>query len=342
MGIEPQNHLNLLSDFQQPVAQAPGFPPHPDSPELDLSLVTTSWIRFLTIVLRAEVDGFGTRSHWYDIRTRPLPNLASMHFITRVFYDSSCSYVFNGEGPVWWNDGYQAPLSPETVHAIPDLFRLLIHSTPFTKFEISVDDIEIKTEADTYAREGKPMLYIGSTKSGDKHRSIQEELEFFSLTEERKKIYIEGFRRRLAEEPKEQKIKEEQDGKRDDENEGYALQKYGQRVRITAFDIFEDFVRGAGLELYPIGCDPADLMAYRVKNPGLIPSMKALRAGNIGRKRAMIAEMLDSCWKSCIEADQRSNTPFTADAIIGDPPAFAPIHRAEELGVPVHLMFAMP
>ncbi|KAL2681692.1 hypothetical protein IWX47DRAFT_845416 [Phyllosticta citricarpa] len=220
MGIEPQNHLNLLSDFQQPVAQAPGFPPHPDSPELDLSLVTTSWIRFLTIVLRAEVDGFGTRSHWYDIRTRPLPNLASMHFITRVFYDSSCSYVFNGEGPVWWNDGYQAPLSPETVHAIPDLFRLLIHSTPFTKFEISVDDIEIKTEADTYAREGKPMLYIGSTKSGDKHRSIQEELEFFSLTEERKKIYIEGFRRRLAEEPKEQKIKEEQDGKRDDENEG--------------------------------------------------------------------------------------------------------------------------
>ncbi|KAK7606393.1 hypothetical protein BKA81DRAFT_410230 [Phyllosticta paracitricarpa] len=100
-------------------------------------------------------------------------------------------------------------------------------------------------------------------------------------------------------------------------------------VRITAFDIFEDFVRGAGLELYPIGCDPADLMAYMVKNPGLIPSMKALRAGNIGRKRAMIAEMLDSCWKSCIEADQRSNTPFTAEAIIGDPPALVPIHCAE-------------
>ncbi|KAK7510128.1 hypothetical protein IWZ03DRAFT_82214 [Phyllosticta citriasiana] len=257
--IEPQNHLNLLSDFQQPVAQAPGFPPHPDSPELDLSLVTackqiyqesreipfkrnisaplsgrpyvaffrnilcpmqTSWIRFLTIVLRAEVDGFGTLSHWYDICARPLPNLASVHFITRVFYDSSCSCGFSGEGPVWWNDGYQAPLSPETVHAISDLFRLLIHSTLFTKFEISVDDIEIKTEADTYAREGKPMLYIDSTKSGDKHRSIQEELEFFSLTEEHKKIYIEGFRRRLAEELKELKLKEEQDGKRDDENEG--------------------------------------------------------------------------------------------------------------------------
>ncbi|KAK7532014.1 uncharacterized protein J3D65DRAFT_576772, partial [Phyllosticta citribraziliensis] len=123
---------------------------------------------------------------------------------------------------------------------------------------------------------------------------------------------------------------------------GNALQKYGHRVRIGTHNVFEDFVRGSGLEFYPIGGDPADLMAYMVKNPGLIPSMKALRAGDIGRKRAMVAEMLDGCWKSCIEPDQRTNMPFTADAIIGNPPAFAPIHCAEALGIPVHLMFTMP
>ncbi|KAK8159043.1 hypothetical protein BKA80DRAFT_344774 [Phyllosticta citrichinensis] len=112
---------------------------------------------------------------------------------------------------------------------------------------------------------------------------------------------------------------------------GNALQKYGHRVRIGTHNVFEDFVRGSGLEFYPIGGDPADLMA-----------IKALRAGDIGRKRAMVAEMLDGCWKSCIEPDQRTNMPFTADAIIGNPPAFAPIHCAEALGIPVHLMFTMP
>ncbi|KAK7510129.1 hypothetical protein IWZ03DRAFT_396827 [Phyllosticta citriasiana] len=118
--------------------------------------------------------------------------------------------------------------------------------------------------------------------------------------------------------------------------------KYRCRVRIATHNVFEDFLRGAGLQFYPISRDPADLMAYMVKIPGLIPGIKALRSGNIGCKRVMIAEMLDGCWKSCIEADQRSNAASTAEPIIGDPPAFAPIHRAEELGVPIYLMFAMP
>ena len=79
-----------------------------------------------------------------------------------------------------------------------------------------------------------------------------------------------------------------------------------------------------------------------VKNPGLIPGIKTLRKGDIQHKRAMIAEMLDGCWQSCIEPDQQLLTPFVAQAIIANPVSFAHIHCAELLGIPVHLMFTMP
>ncbi|KAF7303776.1 Glycosyltransferase family 1 protein [Mycena indigotica] len=123
---------------------------------------------------------------------------------------------------------------------------------------------------------------------------------------------------------------------------GNELQKHGHRVRLATHDVFEEFVRDSGLEFYPIGGDPAELMAYMVKNPGLIPSMKSLRQGDIQRKRAMVAEMLDGCWRSCIEPDSFSQTPFVAEAIIANPPSFAHIHCAQALGIPLHLMFTMP
>ena len=123
---------------------------------------------------------------------------------------------------------------------------------------------------------------------------------------------------------------------------GRELQKHGHRVRLATHDVFHSFVQDAGLEFYPIGGDPADLMAYMVKNPGLIPKMKSLRAGDIQRKRTMVAEMLKGCWNSCIEDDPMTATPFVADAIIANPPSFAHIHCAQALGIPVHLMFTMP
>lgn len=83
-------------------------------------------------------------------------------------------------------------------------------------------------------------------------------------------------------------------------------------------------------------------MAYMVKNPGLIPSMKSLRAGDIQRKRKMVAEILDGCWRSCIRPDPDTQRPFVADAIIANPPSFAHIHCAEALGIPLHMMFTMP
>ncbi|KAJ0416475.1 UDP-Glycosyltransferase/glycogen phosphorylase [Aspergillus carlsbadensis] len=123
---------------------------------------------------------------------------------------------------------------------------------------------------------------------------------------------------------------------------GNALQQYGHRVRLATHNVFEGFVRDSGLEFYPIGGDPADLMAYMVKNPGLIPSMESLRAGDIQRKRIMVQEMLDGCWRSCIEPDMHTQVPFVADAIIANPPSFAHVHCAQALSIPVHLMFTMP
>jgi UDP:flavonoid glycosyltransferase YjiC (YdhE family) len=123
---------------------------------------------------------------------------------------------------------------------------------------------------------------------------------------------------------------------------GQELQKYGHRVRLATHNTFEEFVKKANLEFYPIGGDPKELMAYMVKNPGLIPSMKSLREGDIKRKRVMITEILDGCWKSCIDADPVSQEPFVADAIIANPPSFAHIHCAQALGVPLHIMFTMP
>ncbi|KAJ5947875.1 hypothetical protein N7466_000890 [Penicillium verhagenii] len=123
---------------------------------------------------------------------------------------------------------------------------------------------------------------------------------------------------------------------------GNELQLYGHRVRLATHPVFESFVLESGLEFYSIGGDPSELMAYMVKNPGLIPQMKSLRGGEIQRKRAMVAEMLRGCWDSCINDDPVSGAPFVADAIIANPPSFAHVHCAQALSIPVHLMFTMP
>jgi UDP:flavonoid glycosyltransferase YjiC (YdhE family) len=123
---------------------------------------------------------------------------------------------------------------------------------------------------------------------------------------------------------------------------GKELQKHGHRVRLATHDVFATFVSDSGLEFYPIGGNPAELMAYMVKNPGLIPQLHSLRAGDVQKKREMVAEMLDGCWRSCTEDDPVTKTPFVAEAIIANPPSFAHIHCAQALGIPLHLMFTMP
>ncbi|KZL81249.1 hypothetical protein CI238_11671 [Colletotrichum incanum] len=123
---------------------------------------------------------------------------------------------------------------------------------------------------------------------------------------------------------------------------GGALQKYGHRVRLATHSTFASFVRESGLEFYDIGGSPEDLMSYMVQNPGLFPSLRSICDGEISRKRRMVEEMLQGCWRSCFEPDEISCKPFMADAIIANPPGFAHVHCGQALGIPVHMMFTMP
>ncbi|KAK0733941.1 hypothetical protein B0T26DRAFT_635829 [Lasiosphaeria miniovina] len=141
---------------------------------------------------------------------------------------------------------------------------------------------------------------------------------------------------------------------------------YGHRVRLATHPTFQKFVEENGLEFFSIGGDPAELMAFMVKNPGLMPGIDAFKGGEIKKRREGIEQILMGCWRSCIEAgnglgppppQHRSNEPvddryilpgnpcdkpFVADAIIANPPSFAHIHVAEKLGIPLHMTFTMP
>lgn len=135
---------------------------------------------------------------------------------------------------------------------------------------------------------------------------------------------------------------------------GKCLKEYGHRVRIATHPAFKEFVeKDSGLEFFSVGGDPAELMAFMVKNPGMIPTMETLMKGEVGRRREQMAEMFEGFWRACINAtDDEHDTdnlammgkraPFVADAIIANPPCFAHIHCAERLGVPLHLMFTFP
>ncbi|PHH78163.1 hypothetical protein CDD82_3181 [Ophiocordyceps australis] len=131
-------------------------------------------------------------------------------------------------------------------------------------------------------------------------------------------------------------------------------EQYGHRVRIATHPAFRDFVeRDSGLDFFSVGGDPAELMAFMVKNPGMIPSLETVKAGEIGRRRDSMAEMFEGYWRACVHASDDASDkqnmhlmgdkePFVADVIIANPPSFAHVHCAEALGVPVHLVFTFP
>lgn len=131
-------------------------------------------------------------------------------------------------------------------------------------------------------------------------------------------------------------------------------EQYGHRVRIATHPAFREFVeQDSGLEFFSVGGDPSELMSFMVKNPGLIPSLESVRAGDIGRRREAMAEMFSGFWRACINAtddekDVRNlrmmgkKAPFVADAIIANPASFAHVHCAEALGIPLILSFTFP
>ncbi|KAF2703321.1 glycosyltransferase family 1 protein [Pleomassaria siparia CBS 279.74] len=129
---------------------------------------------------------------------------------------------------------------------------------------------------------------------------------------------------------------------------------YGHRVRVATHPAFKEFIeKDSGLEFFSVGGDPSELMAFMVKNPGLIPSVETIKEGEIGKRRAAMFEMFQGMWRACINStdDEKDDAnmkmmgdkhPFVADAIIANPPSFAPPHIAERLGIPLHMMFTFP
>ena len=83
---------------------------------------------------------------------------------------------------------------------------------------------------------------------------------------------------------------------------GLSLKQFGHRVRIATHPTFQDFVEDLGLEFFSIGGDPAELMAFMVKNPGLMPSFDNVLKGEVQKRRKAMREILRGCWRSCIEA----------------------------------------
>jgi sterol 3beta-glucosyltransferase len=121
---------------------------------------------------------------------------------------------------------------------------------------------------------------------------------------------------------------------------GKRLLRDGHRIRIASHETFRSFVTDAGLEFFDIGGNPQELMSYMVKNPGLMPGIESLTNGDIQRKRKMLSTMMEGCWRSCHLEDSQTGRPFVADAIISNPPAFAHIHCAEAMGIPLLLSFS--
>lgn len=54
----------------------------------------------------------------------------------------------------------------------------------------------------------------------------------------------------------------------------------------------------------------------------------------------MTAEMLQGFYKSCLDPDPETGKAFAADAIISNPPAFAHVHVAEAMGLPLLMSFS--
>ncbi|CAF0720541.1 unnamed protein product [Adineta ricciae] len=116
----------------------------------------------------------------------------------------------------------------------------------------------------------------------------------------------------------------------------------GHRVRLATHETFRKFVRENGIEFYPLAGDPADLMSFMVKNAGILPSVSSIVAGDVGKSRRIIADILGSTWKACIEDDDETGVSFVAEAIIANPPSYGHIHCAQRLQIPLHIMFTMP
>ncbi|XP_028551681.1 sterol 3-beta-glucosyltransferase UGT80B1 isoform X1 [Dendrobium catenatum] len=116
------------------------------------------------------------------------------------------------------------------------------------------------------------------------------------------------------------------------------LQEFGHHVRLATHVNFQNFVRSAGVDFYPLGGDPRIMAGYMVRNKGFLLS----RPAEISIQRKQLKEIINSLLPACTEPDLETGVPFRAQALIANPPAYGHAHVAEALGVPLHIFFTMP
>ncbi|XP_052201407.1 sterol 3-beta-glucosyltransferase UGT80B1 isoform X2 [Diospyros lotus] len=103
------------------------------------------------------------------------------------------------------------------------------------------------------------------------------------------------------------------------------LQEFGHHVRLATHANFSDFVKSAGVEFYPLGGDPRVLAGYMARNKGLIPSSR----GEISTQRTQLKAIIESLLPACIGPDIETGQPFSAQAIIANPPAYVFMSQPE-------------
>ncbi|KAJ1286380.1 hypothetical protein BS78_03G348800 [Paspalum vaginatum] len=116
------------------------------------------------------------------------------------------------------------------------------------------------------------------------------------------------------------------------------LQEFGHYVRLATHVNFRTFVKSAGIDFYPLGGDPLVMAQYMTKNKGFLLASPA----EIAVQRKQLKEIIFSLLPACTEPDLDTGTPFRAQAIIANPPAYGHLHIAEALGAPLHIFFTFP
>lgn len=103
--------------------------------------------------------------------------------------------------------------------------------------------------------------------------------EFKEFIEKEFRVMEEDIER----EERDEKEQEHAGGKKDRDN--------GKNPRL----------KGGKGEFFSVGGNPQELMAFMVKNPGLLPSLETIKAGEVARRRQQMGVMFEGFWKSCIE-----------------------------------------
>lgn len=125
------------------------------------------------------------------------------------------------------------------------------------------------------------------------------------------------------------------------------LKRRRHKVRVATFKESQDLIEDRSLEFFDIGGDAAELICDTLTNA----TWKLPMDNNERHRRRALQNMLELCWQACIKPgpcespgseateDRLCNEePFVADVIIANPLAFAHIHCAERLGIPLHII----